>query len=282
MLQAIPFPGGDRKLTVRPLQLEIAADTPRYWMGQNAWETHLMNALSLTFPPGERFFMRSVRALREHAKDPALREQIKGFLAQESLHSREHGVLNAWLGKLGLPAAIVDQRVEARIAERSSKRSDLDNLAVTCALEHFTAMLAKLLLTDPELRRRFHPNMLPLWYWHAIEELDHKAVAFDVYQSADGDYRRRVLAMVAATIGLITSTMVIQYHLMRADKQRLRLRVWIKGALQYLGPKGHVTAVIPDYLRYYRRDFHPWQADDRALIAQAEQELQKMLEAYRA
>ncbi|MFT3923337.1 MAG: metal-dependent hydrolase [Myxococcales bacterium] len=282
MLQAAQFPGRDRKLTVRPLRLEIAPDTPRYWMGANAWETHLLNALSLTFPPGERFFMRSVRALRERAKDPDLLEQIKGFLAQESLHSREHSVLNTWLGKLGLPAEVIDKRVEARIAERSGKRSELDNLAVTCALEHFTAMLAKLLLTDPTLRARFHPNMLPLWYWHAIEELDHKAVAFDVYLAADGDYRRRVLAMVAMTIGLITSTMVIQYHLMRADKQPIRLGTWLRGALRYLGPKGHVTAVIPDYLRYYRRDFHPWQEDDRALIAEAERELRLMLEGYDA
>src|SRR6476469_7351863 len=119
MLQAAQYPGRDRELTVRPLQLDLGSDTPRYWMGENAWETHLLNALSLTFPPGERFFMRSVRAFRECATDPALVEQVRVFLAQESLHSREHSALNRWLDQLGLPAAIIEKRVEARIAERS-------------------------------------------------------------------------------------------------------------------------------------------------------------------
>ena len=134
--------------------------------------------------------MRSVRALREHATDPALLEQVRGFLAQEALHSREHSALNQWLDQLGLPAARIEQahRGAHRASAAASARA-LDNLAVTCALEHFTAILAKLLLTEPSLRERFHPSMLPLWYWHAIEELDHKAVAFDVYQAADGDYR---------------------------------------------------------------------------------------------
>jgi predicted metal-dependent hydrolase len=150
---------------------------------------------------------------------------------------------------------------------------------VTCALEHFTAILAKLLLTDASLRERFHPSMLPLWYWHAIEELDHKAVAFDVYQAAGGGYERRALAMVAATVGLISTALIIQWHLLGADKQRNNVRAYLRGFYRYLGPKGHLISVLPSYLRYYRRDFHPWQDDDRELIARAERELKAMLEA---
>ncbi|HEX6240395.1 MAG TPA: metal-dependent hydrolase, partial [Polyangiales bacterium] len=227
------------------------------------------------------FFMRSVRALRHHVKDPVLAEQVRVFLAQEALHGREHAVLNKWLKTLGLPASVIERHLDARIQEEEVARKPLDNLAVTCALEHFTAILAKLLLTDPSLRQRFHETMLPLWYWHAIEELDHKAVAFDVYQAAGGSYPRRVLWMAGASLGLITTAMVIQWHLLKREDKKVGLRAWLRGLNRYMGPRGHLATVMPDYLRYYRRDFHPWQDDDRALIAEAERELTAMLSGER-
>jgi hypothetical protein len=277
MLQVADQPGRDRTLTPRPMRLELDARTPRYWMANDVWETHLLNALSLTFPAGERFFMRSVRALRDHAKDPVLAEQVRIFLAQEALHGREHGVLNKWLKTLGLPASVIERHLDARIQEEAATRSPLDNLAVTCALEHFTAILAKLLLTDASLRERFHETMLPLWYWHAIEELDHKAVAFDVYQAAGGGYARRVLWMAGASLGLISAAMVIQWHLLKREEKPVGLRGWLRGLQRYAGPGGYLAAVMPAYLRYYRRDFHPWQEDDRRLISEAERALHAML-----
>ena len=277
MLQPVEQPGRDRALTMRPMRTELDGRTPRYWMANDAWETHLLNALSLTFPAGERFFMRSVRALRDHVQDPVLAEQVRGFLAQEALHGREHGVMNKWLKTLGLPASVIERHLDARIQEEAASRSPLDNLAVTCALEHFTAVLAKLLLTDESLRARFHESMLPLWYWHAIEELDHKAVAFDVYQAAGGSYPRRVLWMAGASLGLLTTAMIIQWHLLKREDKPVGLRGWLRGLNRYVGPRGYLTAALPAYLRYYRRDFHPWQEDDRALIAQAERALQTML-----
>lgn len=273
-----PALGRERRLTVRPLKLTFSEDTPRHWMGGDAWETHLLNALSLIFPGGERFFMRSVRALRDHVTDPKLLEQVKSFLAQEALHSREHANLNLWLTELGIPADVIESGVEKGIIRRSSRRSPINNLALTCALEHFTAVLAKLMLTDETFRARFHPSMLPLWYWHAIEELDHKAVAFDVYHAAKGGYPRRVAWMMFATMGLPSLALLTQSYLLASERRRPDLKAWASGVARYLGPRGHLRKVLPDYLSYYRRDFHPWQHDDRALIAQAERELLKMLE----
>jgi predicted metal-dependent hydrolase len=280
MAQGSDRPGATRELTSRPMQVALDTRTPRHWMGGDAWETQLMNALSLTFPAGERFFMRSVRALREHVRDPLLAAQVKTFLAQEAMHGREHSVLNRWLKSFGYPAGSIERRLEARIHEKAVARSALDNLAVTCALEHFTAILAKLLLTDASLRARFHESMLPLWMWHAIEELDHKAVAFDVYAAASGSYERRVLWMVAASVGLISATLIIQWHLLKRDGAHTDLRGYLRGLARYAGPRGLLRPIVPAYLRYYRRDFHPWQEDDRALIAAAERELTRMAEAW--
>jgi predicted metal-dependent hydrolase len=273
----VSLAGRDRPLTVRDFAFAPDARTPRHWMNGDAFETHLLNALSLVFPPGERFFIRSVRALQHHVTSEALLAQVRDFVAQEGRHSREHRLFNEWIGRLGLPADIIERRVEERIAARSGKRKPMDNLAVTCALEHFTAVMAKFLLTTPEFQAHFDQAILPLWVWHALEELDHKAVAFDVYEAAKGGYTRRVTAMAGATIGLLSSTLVIQWHLMRRDKKHRDVLAYAKGLLRYLGPGGYAQKILPDYLTYYRRDYHPWQNDDRPLMEAAEQRLKALL-----
>ncbi len=264
------------KIRPRPLDLEISADVPRYWMGGDPYSTHLLNALSITFPPGEKLFMSAVRALRHKVEDPALKEQIKAFLAQEALHSREHSALNAWLTKAGYPADKLEQEVADDIASRQSQRTAYQDLAVTCALEHFTAIMAESWLKHPELRERCHPELQALWLWHAIEELDHKAVAFDVYEAAGGEYARRVLTMLVVTVGLIGGVSIFQAQLMAHDNEHKNVRSWAKGLWKYWGPTGYFVKLIPSYLRYFRRDFHPWDSDESALMAAAEAELSRL------
>jgi predicted metal-dependent hydrolase len=260
----------------RPLELELSDDIPRYWMGGDPYQTHLLNALSITFPPGERLFMAAVRTLRDKVDDPQLKQQIKAFLSQEALHSREHSVLNAWLDRAGYPALAFERQVADDIDLHRENRDAYGDLAVTCALEHFTAMMAQSWLKDPALRAACHPKLRALWTWHAIEELDHKAVAFDVYQAAGGAYSRRVVTMLLVTIGLILSISAFQTRFMAHDGEARNLRSWAAGVWEFWGPTGHFTRLIPAYLRYFRRDFHPWDEDDTELMAQAEAELSRL------
>lgn len=262
-----------RKLTVRPLALTLDERTPRHWMNGDPFETHLMNAFSLVFPSGERFFMRSVKALREHAKSPVLQQQVNDFLAQEAFHSREHHGFNMWLQGFKLPARGIERLAEEVTVSDEARRTPLQNLALTAALEHFTAVMAKFLLTHPEFEAKIHPTLRYLWKWHAVEELDHKAVAFDVFEAAGGTYTTRATWMVAAMFGMISSSLFLQWHLMQRDGQHTNLRSYGRGLWRYLGPKGYVLEVLPELLRYFRPDFHPWESDDRELIARAEAEL---------
>jgi uncharacterized protein len=266
-----------RKLTVRPLALQLDHTTPRHWMDGDPFETHLMNAFSLVFPSGERFFMRSVKALREHVKSAELQQQVNDFLAQEAFHSREHHVFNMWLQRFKLPAKGIERLAEEVTVSDEARRTPLQNLALTAALEHFTAVMAKFLLTHPEFQQKIHPSLRYLWMWHAVEELDHKAVAFDVFEAAGGTYRTRATWMVAAIFGMISSSMFLQWHLMRRDGQATNVRSYARGLWRYLGPKGYTVELLPDILRYFRRDFHPWHADDSALMARAEAELAAMM-----
>ncbi len=262
-----------RKIAPRNLDLEIPAETPLRWFGGNAYYSHLLNAFSLMFPPGERFFMDSVRVFRDQIKSPALREQVRGFLGQEALHSREHRVFNRFLSARGIDAEGIEQSITEDILERRKGRDALDDLAVTCALEHFTALMAEMWLHEPEMREMVPEPLRKLWTWHAIEELDHKAVAFDVYQEVGGDHARRLRWMRRITFGFILGVSWLHIDLMRADNAFQDPVAIAKSWWKFWGPRGFYTKRLKQYLSYYERDFHPWQDDSRALIEEFEREL---------
>jgi predicted metal-dependent hydrolase len=254
---------------------EFTKDLPRHWVAGDPFETHLFNALSLTFPLGERMFIDSVRAFVDQITDPKLESDVRAFAGQEIQHSREHAAFNAWIASLGLPAKEVEEFVAADIAEGNAKTTPLQQLAATCALEHFTAVMAEAFLTTPELREAFDERVRALWTWHAIEETEHKSVAFDVFQHVGGDYRTRVVTMLVVTFDFLRHQAMFHRKLMRADGQMRNVRSWARGVWKYWGPKGMFTKLAPAYLAYYRRDFHPWQHDNRALVAAWKREVEE-------
>lgn len=261
-----------RDIAPRSLSLSIAKDAPRYWMQGDPFATHLMNALSITFPEGESFFVASVRKLRHEVKDPRLEAQVRGFLAQESLHRREHSTLNEWMQSQGIDVERYEREIK-HILDRPRKRATPTmQLAVTCALEHLTATMAEMWLTTPELQQSAHESVRPLWNWHAIEEIDHKAVAYDVYVAAGGSYAVRVSAMVSATVILIAQVNRMQMRMLHKDGE-LTVRNLARGVLRFWGPRGYFTRMLPAYFRYFRPGFHPWQHDDSALVTRFEREL---------
>ena len=262
-----------RTIAPRQLKIDIPEDAPRYWMGGDPYSTHVMNVLSLIFPPGERLFIDAVRHFRTHISDPVLLAQVRGFLGQESRHSREHKVFNRWLEKFGINAEAIEDVLHKEIRRRQSKRTPMDDLAVTCAFEHFTAILAEAWLTDDAWRTTAAEPLRTLWTWHSLEEIDHKAVAFDVYREVGGDHATRVRWMIKITIAFLIGVSAIQLSVLAADGQFRRPVYLARSWWQYWGPRGHFSRLVPAYLRYFRRDFHPWNEDHSALIARFEQEL---------
>jgi uncharacterized protein len=265
----------DLEITPRPLRIEREPSTPRWWMGDPVG-TAVMNALSLTFPDGERFFIQSVRRFEKDCP-PELREQVRAFVVQEGAHTREHIAFNAITRQAGYDTEAAEAFVEARLALARS-RPPIAQLAATVALEHFTAAFAHALLARPELLRDAPDELARLWRWHSIEEIEHKAVAYDVLMHALADlspvkrWNLRRRAMVLSTL-LFTSTvrkttlMLLAQDGITGVRARLKLFHWL-----WLKP-GLYRLVLADYLGFYRPGFHPWQTDDRALIAEAEQGL---------
>ena len=158
--------------------------------------SHVLTVLSSVFPDGEDYFVRSVEAVRDRIDEPRLREDVEGFIGQESMHGREHRALNEHLAELGYPTRAIGAYVRALTAFRERFQSERGNLAVTAGLEHYTATLAETLLTDPRARAEIgHDGVRHLLLWHALEEAEHKAVAFDVYRHVGGTERMRTATM---------------------------------------------------------------------------------------
>jgi hypothetical protein len=251
-------------------QLDFAFDpsaVPRDWYGSDPFLSTFCDSLSVLFPEGERFFIDSVKQVRHLVADSALEAQIAGFIGQEAMHGREHRAFNELLAQQGFGAA---RRAEAGLRRRLARArrilSPHSQLAVTCALEHFTAMMAEALLSKSGMRDDMHPSVQPLWIWHALEESEHKAVAFDVYRATGGSALRRILTMVPITIlfALVLGTAHVRFLAERGIL--LRPWRWVRGIGRLWVWPGYLTRLLPAYFAYFRPGFHPDDRDTSALL----------------
>lgn len=258
-------------ITVRRMDFDFEK-VPRYWADNSPFLTHMLNALSATFPVGERFFVESVRHYRDRITTPELKAQVSGFIGQEAMHAKEHDSYNHYARAHGIDLEAIENEIGGRIEFMKKNLAPERQLAITCALEHFTAIMAESFLTNPEMFEHMDPAMVKLWLWHAVEENEHKAVAFDVYQEQVGDYWIRVRAMAITTIMFTVNQARFQTRLLRADGE-LKPVQWLKGMNKLWGRKGWFRQMIPAYFEYYRRDFHPWQSDTRELLDHWKREL---------
>ena len=257
-----------REIPIRKPTFTFEGERP-YWLKGEPSLTHLLHALSAAFPDGERMFMDSVAHYRKRIEDPALRQEVARFLGQEAAHTREHVAFNAWLAARGDETEHLERDVVLLLLNRARKAPRRVQLAVTCALEHFTSLLGEQLLEHPELLSQIDPGVRDLWAWHAIEESEHKAVAFDVYEATGGDYATRVVVMAAATVLFVGAVSRMKSDLVRRDPGAQGLRHWISGMDLMWGRKGWFRRLIPGYLSYYRPDFHPWERDTTGLLERA-------------
>ncbi|MGD0524092.1 MAG: metal-dependent hydrolase [Polyangiaceae bacterium] len=244
------------------------AAVPRDWYRGDAHLTTFWNALSLLFPEGERFFVEAVRRFRDRIDDPAQLAAIDGFVAQEAMHGRAHRLFNDMLRQRDL-AVSADAEAQLRRLLAFARRtlSPKGQLAVTCALEHFTAILAEQLLQRDDHRDSGHASVQPLWTWHALEESEHKAVAYDVYEAVGGTYGMRVGLMLVTTAIFFAETANVHVKFLRADRELWNARGWAH-AMDYLWVRpGLFRKLVPAYFDYFRPGFHPEDRDTASLLA---------------
>lgn len=263
----------DLTITPRDRRFGRTRRTARHWLNNDPFATAFFNALSITFPRGEAFFIDSVRAFRDGVPD-RLAGEIAAFVRQEVVHSREHLAFNRQVTDHGYDASRLDADV-TMVLDLAYRRAPIVRLAATMALEHFTAILAHELLRDPRHLHGADPELAALWRWHAMEEIEHKGVAHDTWVHATRDWRPLRRWWVRSIMMLIVARHFV-HHRARGMIDLLRqdgiggVRAWA-GLLRYaLARPGIVRRAFLPWLGYFRPGFHPWQVDDRALIALAD------------
>lgn len=242
-------------------------------MGGDPVGTAFYNALSATFPKGEGFFVEAVRMFREGA-DEKLAREIKAFTTQEVMHSREHVQFNRRAIEAGYDLTPLEDRVDYRLAITRAK-PPIVSLAATMCLEHFTAILANQLLRNPRHLARADAESAALWRWHAIEEIEHKGVAYDTWLHATRDWPRRKRWKVKAKVMLyVTRNFIVDrtkgtLELLRQDGI-IGPRAWARVLWFAWVRPGMLRKIFGAWLAFFLPSFHPWNHDDRALIARAE------------
>ena len=253
---------GMAELVVRRLLVDLETPLPRHWCGGDAFRTAWLNALSMSFPVGEQFFIDSVRLGLTQLPDQqraAFEAEARGFIGQEATHRRIHGLFNDHLARQGLV-----NHWEPRARARMARLEGVDVRAwvgLTAATEHFTAIFAEHLLSHPEQLDGAEPRLATLWLWHACEETEHRSTAFDLYRALGGNepWRRRLFRMVSLyfTVDVLRQTVNNLWH----DGTLFRWSTWRSGARFLFGRHGLLRSIVGPWRRYLREDFHPRQQD---------------------
>ena len=256
----------------RDLRFPLAADRIGDWHPRGAVTTQFINTLSLFFPVGERFFIQAVRHYREQVRDPELLKAMTAFIGQEAMHGREHEDYNDLMEQAGMPAVELENRVRALLERVKAVAPPSTQLAITIALEHYTALLADWVLSVDSVTRDTEPGYQALWRWHSLEETEHKAVAYDVWNAVlkdrPGAYAERAVVQAVATAIFMALVAVYTARMVRAQPQARGLAQW-RGLASFLaGRDGFLRRSFRPWLDYFKPGFHPWQHDNRHFLAE--------------
>lgn len=256
-------------LTVRHLQVDLQTPPQRHWNGDDAFLTALYNALSFSFPEGEQFFIESVRQAAEHLSDDthhdAMRETLRDFIAQEASHRHLHTQYNRLLEAQGLKnhwgLRIVKRKTRARRFLGTSRLHHLHELAITAAYEHFTAVLGDITLKSVDAENDWlnnaDPTLQTLWRWHAAEECEHKAVAFDLYHHLGGSLGWRRFWMVYTSVHFTTDLIRQTCNNLWHDRTLHKPSTWWSALKFCIARDGMIRRCTPLFATYMKRNFHP-------------------------
>lgn len=264
-----PHMGNAEDIIPRDIKFGIMENAQRHWLEDDIIKTILIDGLSIFLPEGERFFIKSLKHYGPKLQDKELAAEISGYSVQEAYHTREHEEYNRAMMKLGYDV----ETMEAPIRQGFEiVKNPLHRLSITCAIEHMTATLSSLTLRHPELLEKAAPAYRRLWMWHALEELEHKAVALDVLKAATPEmsswqrYFVRVLGMNATLfpfLGLFLRNVPIYA---RTDGVKTGFRFWWRFFVVTMIYPGYWRRCLPNTLKYYLPGFNPRNSDDQELM----------------
>jgi uncharacterized protein len=248
----VPRPGPD---------FGLDGDIPKYWLEGDPFKSRFFDAMSMLFPEGEKFFIACVRDYRDQIADPVLAAQVKDFMYQEGQHGMVHTRFNERLRAQGVKVdEILERQRKILFGTYRGKLPPKYTLAQTAGAEHMTALMAHGFF-GRGLLAKADPRIRAMYAWHAIEEIEHKAVAFDVYQKvAKGGYFVRALALLHESVMFPLHVFLLMDHMFKVDGLKGRWKLWIKGLWWLYRPGGVYMnlRVLGHFAAWFLPGFHPW------------------------
>ena len=231
---------------------------PQYWNDNSPFKTHFLNALSITLPDCEKFFIETIIPYSKELTDPNQLAEVKEFVKQESHHRHAHKKYNDWLAKQGLPVTKLqqDQINMWRIANRFLSRAN--RLALTICVEHITVVYASVFLEYRAILNDMHPHFRQIWKWHALEEIEHKAVAINVWNELEGNNIRKNLVMLLVLPAYIWYVGKNTIAFLYADKELFKWQT-LKDGIYFLFNKqtGLLRKSLIPWFDFMKKNFHP-------------------------
>lgn len=239
---------------MKTLQVPTVDYIEYYWFDNNPALTHFMSSLSVLFPDGERFFMKTMNAYRNELPEH-LKKELNEFCIQEANHGRVHTLLNVSLHTS--PKLIeLENRTNDILTKYTKYLNKKQKLAVTVCLEHLTAIMGKQLVLRTDLSKKMKSDLKNVWLYHANEEVEHAHVSFDVYKAIGGGYLLRASLMIPAIIGLVMVVLKFWKEIMKYDKKNGKDGL-ITAINILVGKNGFITKMGPDVLRWFKPGYHP-------------------------
>lgn len=257
---------------LNPRKFRMSRPVPmgRHWMNDDPVATAFFNSLSISFPHAEVYMIDSLKPWREHVSEP-MRKEINAFIQQELNHSREHLAFNRGMIEAGFEFKSVEKDI-LNLVKKLNMRSDLDRLQMTMCMEHLTAVISSELLSDERHLAGAEKELQQMWIWHATEEIEHKAVAYNVWLEATKDWsalRRwvsRSLFFTVISYRFFSNRLKAQIYLLEQDGYSKRAAFF--AMMRYgLRKGGLLRRLARPWAAFYKVNFHPWSVDDRHLIA---------------
>jgi predicted metal-dependent hydrolase len=253
----------------RDLRFGILEHADRAWFDGDPVKSAIVDGFAVLLPVGERFFIRSLKHYAPQIGDQEILDGMQGYALQEAFHTREHEAYNAALRKLG---ADIERLTAATTARLGSIESPIMRLAITCAIEQVTYSFSRFALGRNGAMDRAAPAYRRLWRWHALEEVEHAAVALRVFHAAPWSgprwkkYALRIAGMNVTALLLTRWALENAATLLRGPDGRLGWRIRLRIAWALLVSPGFMRAMVVPYLLYLKPGYLGGGSGDRRLV----------------
>lgn len=256
------------QIKVRKADFEFPRQIDKYWFGNSAFKTHLLNSLTLLLPDLEQYIIRNITRQLKEINYPYLKQEVRAFISQEGQHSLQHTKFWDNLRSCGYEIDSYINWVRNSLFKTLERRLNLNlNLAIIAGIEHLTTLVAEIAL-EKEFMTAAEPKLRELFEWHALEEIEHKSVAFDVLQSATNSYPVRIVGMLIANILVLSCLNFGVAMLLYQDKKLLDKKVWQESSQFWFTREKFLSRAFLHSIEYLKKDFHPDQRNNLFLIQQ--------------